>query len=74
MSDNGHLHHAATLRKLQEEGWFREPLRSQVLAMLRESQKARAEMAVRKQGVEEHAADERTQDENRWHDRIGGEG
>lgn len=35
MSDNAHLYHAATLKKLVEGGWFSEPKRSEMLKALR---------------------------------------
>ncbi len=34
MAEHAHLRHAATLKKLVKEGWFREPLRSKMVAAL----------------------------------------
>lgn len=37
MSDQAHLYHAATLRQMVEDGWFREPLRSQMVDAARKA-------------------------------------
>lgn len=39
MTDNTHLAHAATLKRLAREGWFREPFRKQAAAALRKRAK-----------------------------------
>lgn len=37
MNDNAHLYHGATLRKMVEEGWFREPLKNQMAEAARKA-------------------------------------